>query len=502
MIRRQSRLRAGIVLAGLLACLWLVPASTAQSASADTEVHEAPSGLHDFPFTLGCCYYEFGDVGYTLTEYLVSGTAKTYTDSPTTAPFAARVLVARPTDPSAFNGTVLAEWENVTGQFPAGPGMVWLHHHILPKGYAYVAVNAQKVGHDFLQKWDPVRYAALGVHPGDDYSYDIYSQSVQAITHSSVMDGLAVDNIIGYGQSQSAGRLNNYMNLAQNDAGVLDAAIIQADGGKQKSFPDLRVPLVQFETEDSITSTAPDPKNNPHFYRLWEVVGTAHLGSENQSPGVLTVPTAGVTGKPKLPWSLDVAYWEHNHYGEEGPSPSTGAPVPDTGVHPPPGTIPSAPFVPKDTPGAAGGCGGNEMPFRYALEAALEGLHYHLLGERPMVPQPPRATFVDGVLQRDRFGNALGGLRLPPIDVPVATYRPDGCSLFGSTTPLSQAQLLAEYPTHADYVARMDKAIDDAVAKRYMTPEGGEQMHRKADRSRIPLWSPSSQYGLEDGLGG
>jgi hypothetical protein len=484
----------------------LTTAATAATSTA-AEVSEAPAGIHDFPFTLGCCYYDFADVGYTLEEFFVTGMAKSYVSGMAPKPFGARMVVVRPTDAGDFNGTVLAEWENVTGQFPAGPGMVWLHHHILPKGYGYVAINAQAVGHDFLQKWDPIRYAPLGTHPGDDYSYDIFSQAVAAIRsrasrgEGQPMEGLRVRRVVGYGQSQSAGRLNSYMNLAQNDADVLDAAIIQADGGTRKSFPDLQVPLVQFETEDAIVATEPDPQNDPRYYRLWEVVGTAHLGSENQSPGVATVPTAATIGQPALPWKYDAAYWEHNHYGEEGPSASSAVPVPTTGAALPPfpDGVPRVPFVPRSAPGAAGGCGGNEMPFRYALEGALEGLHNWLRGGRSL-PRAPRAVFDEnGVLQRDRFGNARGGLRLPPIDVPVATYRPDGCSLFGSTTPLTPDVLLDLYPTHDDYVDEMRDAIETAVDRRFMTPEGGAQLLRKAKRSLVPLWSPSTQYGVEEG---
>ena len=508
-IRGCSMFRRRAVLGVLLTTLLLSVTPMAVSSAEPTrpEVSEAPAGLHDFPFTLGCCYYDFADVGYTLEEFIVTGTAKSYVPGMAPQPFGARMVVARPIDPEDFNGTVLAEWENVTAQFPSGPGMVWLHHHILPKGYAYVAINAQKAGHDFLQKWDPIRYASLGVHPGDDYSYDIFSQAVGAMrsrasrADGQPMDGLRVRRVVAYGQSQSAGRLNNYMNLAQNDAGVLDAAIIQADGGNQKSFPDLTIPLVQFETEDAIVATPPDPDNDPRYYRLWEVVGTAHLGSENQSPGVATVPTAATIGRPALPWKYDFAYWEHNHYGEEGPSASSSAPVPATGAALPalPPEVPRVPFVPRTAPGAAGGCGGNEMPVRYALEAALEGLHNWLRGG-PSLPRAPRAVFDEnGVLQRDRFGNARGGLRLPPIDVPVATYRPDGCSLFGSTTALTPDVLLDLYPTHDGYVAKMRAAIDKALDHRYLTPEGAAQLLRKAKRSLVPLWRPSTQYGLEDG---
>lgn len=464
---RSARVPIVVVFAMVAAAL-LAPTAKATAPSGPT-VADPPAGVHGFPFQLGCCYYNFADVGYTLTEYIISGTAKTYTAAPTTAPYATRILVARPTDPAKFNGTVLAEWENVTAQAPAEPGMVWLHHYMLPKGYAYVAVNAQSVGVRTLQAWDPLRYASL-THPGDDYSFDIFSQAAQAIRGPAgsidPMGGLEVRTVIGYGQSQSAGRLNSYMNLAQNDANVVDGMIIQADGGTRKSFPDLRVPLIHFETQDSIDATAPDPANNPAMYRLWEVVGSSHVGDEEtQSPGAPTLPLALTIGT-QIPWGLDSSFWQNSHYGEEGPS-------------------------------AGLTCAGSiEFPVRYALDAALDAMNQRLTTGRP-IPQPERAAFdAAGALQFDEHGNALGGLRLPPIDVPVATYHTDTCSLLGITVPFTPDKLLALYPTHDVYVSQMTDAINNSLDQRFMVQEDANELLAKVTRSFIPLWRPSTQLGL------
>ena len=74
---------------------------------------------------------------------------------------------------------------------------------------------------------------------------------------------------------------------------------------------------------------------------------------------------------------------------------------------------------------------------------------------------------VDGAVARDRFGNALGGIRLPELDLPVATYSPNNevieslpgllqpsgpllnlfCVLSGSVFPFDEATLDALYPT-------------------------------------------------------
>lgn len=430
-------------------------------------VEEAQPGLRGFFFSLGCCYFDYAEAGYSLKEYLVSGTAHTYTNPPTTAPYKTRIIVAIPNDPAMFNGTVLVEWENVTAQVPAEPGMVWAHTYILRQGYAYVAVNAQKVGADFLRRWDPIRYGAVS-HPGDNYSYDIFSQAVEAIRNPIGLDsmaGLNVERVIGYGQSQSAGRLNSYVNLAQNDANVVDAMIIQADGGQRKSFPTLQIPLIHFETEDAIHSTPPDPANDPDLYRLWEVVGTAHVGNEEtQSLGLFTLPLNQSTGTP-ISWELDQQYWEHSHYGEEGPSLGLTC------------------------------AGGIEMPMRYALDAAIDALHRWLIDGTP-IPQPPRASFDGGGnLQFDEHGNAMGGLRLPPIEVPVATYNATTCGLLGTTVPFTPEKLLGLYPTHEGYVAQMNAAIDDALSQGIMVEWDADQMRRKVDRSLIPIWRPSAQLG-------
>ena len=471
-----------LVVLGVIA--WLVPAGTASSAVAHPTVEEAPAGLHGFPFSLGCCYYDFADVGYTLEEYIISGEAKSY-QGQETAPFKTRMIVAKPTDPAKFNGTVLAEWENVSAQMPAEPGWVWMHNYGMDPvrgGYGFAAINAQKVGTDFLTKWDPVRYEGLNV-PNDVYSFDVFSQAIDALknpTDVAPMEGMTVERVVGYGQSQSAGRLNTYMSgltgtaadpvaltaIPRNDADVLDAVIVQADGGTKKRFPDLQIPLVHFETEDGIEVTPIHEDTDLELYRLWEVVGSAHIGNEEtQSPGAPTLPVTWTAGVP-IPWQVDADYWEYSHYGEEGPS------------------------------SAAACFGSTEMPIRYALNAALEGLHHWLQGG-PALSQPPRAEFdANGAIVKDEFGNAKGGLRLPPMRVPVAKYEASTCGLLGSTTPLTPAQLLELYPTHEQYVAQMQAATDAAVTEGIILPKDGEQMMRKVNRSLIPLWRPSTGWGI------
>ena len=62
------------------------------------------------------------------------------------AAFTTRVLVYRPTDPAAFNGTVWVEWLNVSGGLDAAPDWIFTHTELMRTGAAWVGVSAQQLG--------------------------------------------------------------------------------------------------------------------------------------------------------------------------------------------------------------------------------------------------------------------------------------------------------------------------------------------------------------------
>ncbi len=81
---------------------------------------------------------------------------------PTThADFRTRLLVRRPVDPAAFNGTVVVEWDNVSAGFDTGPTWTAAIDELLRRGYAYVGVSAQKVGVEQMKASNVARYGTL-----------------------------------------------------------------------------------------------------------------------------------------------------------------------------------------------------------------------------------------------------------------------------------------------------------------------------------------------------
>ncbi len=150
-------------------------------------------------------FIDLGTQGYEQAEYLVSGTANSYTNvnelgsdgkwqvqASEQADYKTRIVVIRPSDPADFNGTVFVEWLNVSAGFDSPPDWLQAHTELMRSGFAWVGVSAQKVGVDALLNGkacdiNPLclngdRYESLGLnHPGDNYSYDIFSQVAQAI---------------------------------------------------------------------------------------------------------------------------------------------------------------------------------------------------------------------------------------------------------------------------------------------------------------------------------
>lgn len=112
--------------------------------------------------------------------------------------------------------------------------------------------------------------------------------------------------------------------------------------------------------------------------------------------------------------------------------------------------------------------------------------------------------------QVDADGNEIGGLRLPPIAVPLATYTgwnvfasgypaPDLCGRSGSHLPLPvrldpadpRVPIRERYPTHADYVARVREAADALVTERLLLPEDAEDYVARAREHTGPWQTPA-----------
>ncbi|MBL7500275.1 hypothetical protein I6A84_32305 [Frankia sp. CNm7] len=425
-------------------------------------------------------------LGYVEHEYLATGTASSYrvagalthdgrwTFTPdATAPYRTRIVVRQPAKASAFSGNAVVEWLNVSGGSDADPEWVSLEEEIVRRGDVWVGVSAQligvvggpvrvptSVGADIAGKGlaaiNPARYGALQLeHPGDGFSFDIYTQVARAIRAGAGMDGLRPQRLIAAGESQSAFALVTYYNGVQpltrqfdgffvHSRGAVGLPLVEpgksadiaaALGGTPAIFrTDQDAPVLDAQTESDVTSVlnsyaARQPDTDR--FRLWEVAGTAHADA--------------------------------HLVGSAAASFDCGVPV-------------------------------NNGPMHLVAKSALRALTTWITAGKPPVIAP-RLTVQPATtpqISRDADGIALGGIRTPLVDVPVAILsgapgsKPSAiCLLVGSTQPLSTTRLAQLYPSPAAYLQRYTAAADKSIKDGYVVREDRPALLAFAEPSRI-----------------
>lgn len=485
---------------GFLGTSQAAPAAASVAEAASPTITVPPAGSHGFPFLAAA--EDLGSSGYTESEYFISGTATSYAKSGLwtsdgrwnvrasgTAPYKSRLLVRRPVDPAAFNGTVVVEWLNVSGQLDLSPDYWFERDELLRRGYAWVGVSAQAVGVDGglgeikgLKGWDPARYGSL-VHPGDAFAYDIFSQAGQALRTPDGPDplgGLPVRTLLADGESQSAGFMTTYANAVQPVSRVYDGFMVHSNSAiaapisgvladtlrmpnPSRIRTDLPVPTFVVLTETDVpgaaTARQPDTDSVVH----WELAGTAH-GDQ---------------------WAYDA--------GEPTVRKSAGPAAPSADC-----AAGSAPF--------------NDGPGHWAMNAALR----HLADWARGGARPPSGQPLSTVLRDPATGLATGGVRLPDVTVPTRTLTGARdttgsgvfCGLYGARDPwngdadawdrhddgdpsdphfpsTAEPVLSRLYPTHADYVDKVRTAAQTSVGVGYLLPEDAAAIVAAAQDSGI-----------------
>ncbi len=421
--------------------------------------------------------------GFITQEFFASGTASAFEATgplepdgrwsvrpSTTAPYRTRIVVRRPSEPARFNGTVLVEWFNVSGGVEADPDWTYLSPQIVGDGYAYVGVSAQAFGVDGgvallgipgvtpstgLVVSQPERYGMLR-HPGDRYSFDIFSQIGRALRgadHPSVLGNLRPERIVAIGESQSAFFLTTYVDAVQPMARVYDGFLVHSRGGSGASLDgtpigsddsprglrireDTRVPVLVFETETDVgprLDYGPARQPDTDRVRTWEVAGTAHAD-------------AYLVGAFAAALGCDFAV--------------------------------------------------NEGPQHFVVQAALEALDRWIAQGTPPPTAPPlRLSETDPpAIARDNLGNALGGVRTPAVDVPIAALSgeaPPGvsvlCSLFGSTVHFDDATLVELYGDKQRYVAAYTRSLDETIDRGFLRASDRAELLALAEGVQFPL---------------
>lgn len=295
---------------------------------------------------------------------------------------------------------------------------------------------------------------------------------MRAASGTKPLGDLKVKRVIAIGESQSAFRLVVYVNAIQPLAGLYDGFFIHSRGGGgpfgaplaqapqapvPSPFPtfirtDIDVPVLTLLTESDVTFLAAFParQDDDAHNRLWEVAGTAHADTY-----------LVVTGATDL-----------------GDDPDVVAPLITSA--PLPGVIECATPL-------------NSGPQHFVVKAAIAALDRWVRSGKPPKSMP-RLEVDPGppvTILRDEHGNALGGIRTPQVDVPIATFLPEQegsilCRLFGSTELFDAEKLASLYPSRRAFLSAYKKAVKAALKAKAI---------RKADAKLMKQWAASTDIG-------
>ncbi len=261
--------------------------------------------------------------------------------------------------------------------------------------------------------------------------------------------------MLAAGESQSAFALTTYYDGVQPLTQAFDGFLIHSRGasalplvdtgksadiagsiGKSTALfrTDLDAPVLDLQSESDVagvlSSASARQPDNDHL-RLWEVAGTAHADAHLLGP---------------MASSIDC-----------------GVPI-------------------------------NDGPLHVVAKAAIHALdHWVRTGEAP--PEAPRLELSTGnpvTVVRDADGIALGGIRTPPVDVPVDVLSGQPgpksdviCLLLGSTMPLPADRIAALYPSRADYEQRYAAGTDAAIAAGFVLEDDRAALQAYAQPTRV-----------------
>ena len=469
-------------------------ATSTTSASAATDRPDGPSATVDRELTAGSTFIgtsrsiDLDAAGYEQHEYQVSGSATAYAGdqpangewdlAPTGEPavYTTRIVVRRPADASTANGSVVVEWLNVSGGVDADPDFGYLSDEILRSGTTWVGVSAQHIGIEGgptavqiggdnaliasvqgkgLKAISPERYGELS-HPGDSYSYDLYSQVARTVwsNEAGILGDLDPTHVVAIGESQSAFALTTYADGVQPLTKLFDGFFIHSRGGAAlplagdgpsfdiagsiggvptKIRTDLDVPVLMFQTESDVAGLLgylPARQDDTDLIRTWEVAGAAHV--------------------------------DRFLLGEMADASGCEPPV-------------------------------NDGPQQHLVGmAALRSL-LTWIDDGTVPPTSPRLVVDDaGAYERDDDGIVLGGIRTPVVDVPVDVLSGESapgasvfCLLAGGTTPLTAEQLAARYDSAEDYEQQFEASTDEAIDAGFVLADDRDTLLDAAQPDRI-----------------
>jgi hypothetical protein len=459
-------------------------------------------------------------VGYVEEEYFLSGNASVYDWAGSDhkvkviagpGKYVTRILVRRPRDPARFGGNVEVTILNASLNLDFGGPTDF--GRMVKQGDVWIGITTKAVTAKALQGFDPVRYAPLdwsnpaplqsrcpqptmiptymagskeaieamakaGVKSSwpeteDGLVWDMLGQLgllLKSEQRSEILPGFSKPWVYMTGVSQSAIYIRTWLAAFHDRYRTPDgepvydgylavvgpamirinqcAADVSLDDPVQKFVPP-DVPFISISSEGE----------------MWQSRFTHQSDAFTRKGGIVTYEVAGASHR-----AADVSGL-----------------APDTISFAPPKDLARAGFKLPDAAGVSGLMPAGSLPNDFIWQPLIRGAYHNLeLWVRKGI-KPPEAPGIaldaKAEIKRDQLGNALGGVRMPYIEAPVAAHTgyitAGGMGgITGFKKPFPPETLKALYPDNATYVAKFSAATDRLLAGRWISPEDAAAMKK------------------------
>jgi hypothetical protein len=452
---------------------------------------------------------DLAKAGYVEEEFFINGRANVYDWSVNgqvvvrtpNAPYTTRLLLRRPADARRFSGNVVVEIVNSARRFDFPFAWGVSHDYFMENGDAFAMITLAQANLEGLKAFDPMRYAALALAnptpdetcnagraggppqtaPGEEgLQFDILAQAGALLKAARATGPLAGFNVQRLYLTAYDGALPTYIAAVHSRvrlAGgkpIYDGYILNrhpaltrlrrcgttpAANDPRQIIRNLDVPLIRIISQTDILTTYVQRREDGDApgdrYRLYEIAGGAH---------------ADAAFYPYMPTVADLR--------------KIGSAFP---------LLASWPFANQCDP---------EQTFArtpintYALDAAFANLTRWIADGAP----PPKAERIkinnpgtpQASVALDQYGNAIGGVRTPYLDVPVATYYTTSkgdtfCPELAHTVPFDWVRLNKVYGTPENYRAKVAQSVDRMVREHWLTESDGRRI--KAESGSVAVAS-------------
>lgn len=418
--------------------------------------------------------------GYAESEWLMRGYANVYdwsaegsvTVQGANQTYATRLLVRRPLDARRFSGRVIVELLEASGSHETAPLWGLSYAQFVRRGDVWVGVTVKSAGIAALQLFDAARYRQLSlanscdapISPESGLAWDVIAQVgalLRSASRENPLADLSPQRVIAAGYGEAGAAVTTFANALHerlrlgDTAPIFDGYFSAAPGRVAAALNPCAGPLAETDIRNTFKPRA---------------VPIVVIATESDFQRVPALRR----GDSDLPTDL-YRYYEIAGAAQGGTFPAG---------------LPAAADLARLGGDAAAACREprSDLPVRLVFHAIWQQLDELLLQNLPMSSVARFEVDAALTLQRDAEGNALGGWRLPQIEVPLARFAGRSspaeateraarqCEVTGSRQGFSAAKLKSLYQDRKGYLRRFNAAVDLAVQARLLVADDAQPL--------------------------